>query len=198
MMKFKTMLLKTSLILFLAACSSHQTTSFYQLKAIETETTEHNAPPPNPITILVNPIRFPEYLDRPQIVTRNNKYKLQLSDNHHWAEPLKNEFHRVFLKNLNHRIHPSHAVIYSDLNKVQPNIHLSIEVLQFDTNSQDLAILSVKWAYWLNDKVKHIKRQAKEYRLPIKNKHYESRIEAQSQAIVLFTDDLIASIWKNE
>jgi len=195
-MKFKITLLLTCLTLFLVACSSNQNTSFYQLKAIEAESTEQNIYALNPITVLVNPIKFPDYLDRPQIVTRNNEYKLQLSDNHRWAEPLKNEFNRVFLQNLNNRISPSLAVIYSDLNGTVPDIHLTIEVLQFDTSSHNQqAILTVKWAYWTKDKAKQIKRQSKEYRLPIKNKDYESRIEAQSQAIVIFTNDLITSIW---
>jgi len=97
---------------------------------------------------------------------------------------------------LNNRISPSVAVIFSDLNGSLPDIHLTIEVLQFDTsNHNQQAILTVKWAYSTKDKTKQIKRQSKEYRLPIKNIDHESRIEAQSQAIVVFTNDVITSIW---
>ncbi len=123
------------------------------------------------------------------MVTRDNPYKLKLSENHRWAEPLSNEFSRVLIKNLSNRIAPNHVVEYSELNGAQPVIHLSIKVLRLDVNTDDQAILSVKWAYWTG-KDATIKRFNNEYSVLIKNKTYESRVEAQSQAIALSTDYL--------
>lgn len=186
-MPLKKILLYISLSFLLSACSSHQPTSFYLLKAIDSNI-EVSDSQTKDIIVLVNPIKFPEYLDRPQMIIRDSDYKLQLSEKHRWAEPLKNEFTRVLIANLNNRIYPSHALAYSELNGAQAEIQLSIEVLQLDVNTDNQAVLSIKWAS-KNDK--NIKRFTKRFNIPIKDKSYESRIEAQSQAIAIFTDHVV-------
>ncbi len=193
-MTSKKIFLTISLSLFLVACSSTSSTQFYLLKAINPENIEINRPQLKNLTILLKPIKFPEYLDRPQMVTRDSTYKLKLSENHRWAEPLSNEFSRVLIKNLSNRITPNHILEYSELNGLQPDIHLSITVLRLDINEDNQAVLSVKWSYWTENKAA-IKRFSNEYSVPIKDKTYESRVEAQSQAIALFTDAVVESLW---
>ncbi len=192
-MTFKTILLYVSSLFILAGCGTAPTTQFYLLKAISPENTEINTSQIKSTTILVNPIKFPEYLDRPQMVTRTSPYKLKLSEKHRWAEPLNNEFTRVLIKNINSRISPNHAVEYSELNGAQPNIHLSIKALRLDVNAEGQAVLSVNWSYW-TDQNRTVKRFSNEYSIPVKNKTYETRVEAQSQAIALFANDLIKSL----
>lgn len=188
-MSLKKILLYLALPFLLVACSSSSSTQFYLLKAINPENIEVNKPRSKNLKVLVNPIKFPEYLDRPQMVIRDSSYKLKLSENHRWAEPLNNEFTRVLVKNLSIRIAPNHVLEYSELNGSQPDIHLSIKVLRLDVNADDQAILSVKWAYWLGNNAA-INRFSNEYSIPIKNNTYDSKVEAQSQAIALFTDEL--------
>lgn len=188
-MSLKKILLYLALPFLLIACSSSSSTQFYLLKAINPENIEVNKPRSKNLKVLVNPIKFPEYLDRPQMVIRDSSYKLKLSENHRWAEPLNNEFTRVLVKNLSIRIAPNHVLEYSELNGSQPDIHLSIKVLRLDVNADDQAILSVKWAYWLGNNAA-INRFSNEYSIPIKNNTYDSKVEAQSQAIALFTDEL--------
>ncbi len=48
----------------------------------------------------LGPIRFPDYLDRTDIVTRMGANRLLISQNDHWAEPLRNNFARVLAHNL--------------------------------------------------------------------------------------------------
>lgn len=192
-MQLKKVFLYISLSFLLSACSSQQPTSFYLLKTIDSNIAASDFHTKS-ITVLVNPIKFPEYLDRPQMITRDSHYKLQLSEKHRWAEPLKNEFTRVFIANLNNRIFPSHALIYSELNGVQPEIQLSIEVLQLDINTDNQAVLSVKWVSKVGN---NIKRFTKKFSIPIKDKSYESRIEAQSRAIAIFTDYVVEKVGIN-
>lgn len=193
-MAFKKIFLSISLPFLLVACSSAPSTHFYLLQALETEAIQLNESQLKPITVLVNPIKFPEYLDRPQIVLRDSDYRLQLSANHRWAEPLSNEFSRVFIENLNSRIAPGHALVYSELHGIQPNINLTIEVLQLDVNTADQATLSVKWAYWPEKNTEKMIRLTNEYSVPIKDQGFQSRIESQSRAIAVFSDDVAKTI----
>jgi len=197
-MKLKKILIPLYLSSLLVACSSHQATSFYQLKPTESINPAQKQSLAKPITILVMPIKFPEYLDRPQILIRDNDFKLKLSENHRWAEPLKNEFKRVLLENLNNRIFPSTALVYSELNGLEPDISVSIEVLQLDVNTDNQATLSVKWAYWIAKNTQKTIRLRNKYTVTVKNKDYQSRVEAQSQAITLFTDELLNTLYSSQ
>jgi len=193
-MAFIKVFLSLSLALLLVACSTDPATSFYLLKAVEPSDIKQKSPQLKRITVLVNPIKFPEYLDRPQMVIRDSAYKFQLNEHHRWAEPLKNEFTRVFIQNLNSRIMPNQALVYSEPHGTHPNINLSIEVLRLDINTDNQAVLSIKWAYWVGQETTYIKWLKYEDYVPVKIKSYESRVEAQSEAIALFTDYVVATI----
>jgi len=195
-MAFKKTYLLLSLCIFLVACSSNPTVSFYQLKFIDTENNNLAVPNTKNLTILIHSVKFPEYLDQPQIVIRESAYKLKLSENQYWAEPLENEFTRVFTENLNSRITPNHAVKYSELHGDKADIHLSIKVLQLDVNLEGEATLSVKWAYWPEGNIQNITRLKNTYQVPIKYNNYESKVEAQSQAIAIFSRAVAETLTK--
>ena len=184
------------LSLALAACASNKTTTFYLLRSMEptNQELEKNKSQLKVINILVNPIKLPEYLDRPQMVLRESEYKLQLSEYHRWAEPLKDDFTRVFVKDLNSRIAPSNAVVYSNLNGAKVNNQLSIEVLRMDVNTENQVVLKVKWVLLSEKGTVTIEKQNTEYNVPINDKSHESGVEAQSKAIALFADHVAKTI----
>jgi len=182
-----------SLSLFLVACSSSPVTSFYQLRPIEAAV-PYSSQAKN-LTLLINKIKFPEYLDRPQIVTRKSDYKLQLNENHHWAEPLKNEFTQVFIENINTRMGSKQSVMLLKQSNRIADISVNIEVLQLDVNTDNLAVLTVKWSYWGNTKVLlNPKTEIKSFEFKSKNNTQESKVEAQSQTIAAFSEYLIDSL----
>ncbi|MCK5831258.1 MAG: membrane integrity-associated transporter subunit PqiC [Methylococcales bacterium] len=184
------------LSLTMIACTTNKTTTFYLLKSMEltSQKLEKTTSQSKAITILVNSIKLPEYLDRPQMVLRESEYKLQLSEYHRWAEPLKDDFSRVFVKNLNSRMSPSSAVIYSNLNGTKVSNQLSIEVLRMDINTENHAVLKVKWVLLSEKGIASMEKQNTEYSVPIINKSYESGVEAQSKAIALFADHVAKTI----
>ena len=187
-------ILLISLSLILVACFSSQPTSFYLLRAMETTHSGQNETRFEKITVLVKPVKFPEYLEKPQMVVRENNYKLQLSEYHRWAEPLKDNFTRIFIENLNTRITPGNVVVYSELDGIEPNYQLSIEVLRMDVNTNDQAVLRVKWLLLAGKNDKRIRRLNNEYSIPIKDESFESGVEAQSRAIGLFADQVAEAI----
>jgi len=48
----------------------------------------------------VFPVSMPDYLDRPQIVTRVSENEIKLDEFSRWAEPLKESFYTVLVDNL--------------------------------------------------------------------------------------------------
>ncbi len=193
-MTFKTVFLITNLALFILACSNTAKTSFYQLQAIDTIKLDSKSQFKQPVILLINPIKFPDYLDHPQIVIRENPYKLQLSENHQWAEPLKNEFSRIFIANINRRIAPGRTIDFSERKNIKPDIHLSIKVLQLDVSTQKQAVLSVTWAYWKANTPQNIHRFNNIFEHPVKETSFESKVAAQSLVIAQFSDYVVNTL----
>ena len=52
------------------------------------------------LTIGVGPIRFPDYLDRPGIVTRSSGNTIEIAEFDLWAGSLKDDFMRILAENL--------------------------------------------------------------------------------------------------
>lgn len=193
-MKFLKGSLIVSFILLLMACTSTQKTTFYLLKAIPD--TDLKISSITGVTILVQQPTLPEYLDQPQMILRENDYKLEMTEDHRWAEPIKNNFTRVFVENLNTRVAPSNASIFSELGRLNPDYQLTIKVLQMDVNMDDKAVLKAEWALYNGKEEKLIKRQNSTYTLAVDNKSYESGVEAQSKAIALLAEEIAETIKK--
>ncbi len=196
MMKFIKQIIIISLILVIVACTSNNSATFYLLKAIPSDNLKlaQNKNSMEKITVLVKLLNFPEYLDQPQMIIRENDYKLQINEDHRWAEPIKNDFTRVFVKNLDSRITPNDARVYSKLDGSKPDYQLSIEVFQMDVNMNDEAVLKTEWSLSTGKKAKLVTRQNNEYIVPIKNNSFESGVEAQSKAIGLLADQIAETI----
>ncbi len=196
MNKLKKQILLFFLIINVLSCTSYQQTTYYLLSAIK--------PPPSILEvksnhtlmrILVKNIKFPDYLDRPQMILRDNEYKLELSEYHRWAEPLKDDFTRVFIENLNTRITPNIASNYAGLKGVKPSHKLSVEVLRMDVNTQHQVILITKWSLFSeknNDLA--ITQHKSAYNILVNNKSHESAVEAQSKAIAMLADEVSTTV----
>lgn len=196
MASIKRVIIINLVLLLVVACTSNNSATFYLLKPIPSSNLKliQNNDATAKITVLVKLVNFPEYLDQPQMVIRENDYKLQINEDHRWAEPIKNDFTRVFVKNLNSRITPNDARVYSKLDGSKPDYQLSIEVFQMDVNMDDEAVLKSEWSLSTGKKAKLVTRQNNEYIVPIKNNSFESGVEAQSKAIGLLADQIAETI----
>ncbi len=194
-MKFTTKFLLLSLAILLTACSSQsRQMQFYQLNSVENLETQPLFRITDNIELSVSNIKFPDYLDRPQVLLRSDDYTLQLNDQHRWISPLKDDFSRVLLINLNTHLAPSSVVSASDPTSKKSKIQLHIEVLNLDVNSQNQTLLNVKWRYNSRTDKEKVYRGQKKYQLQFSNPSYPARVEALSQTIALFSEQLASSI----
>jgi len=97
-MKIKSYLLPWILSVgLLAGCAgTTQHTRFLVLSPQTPETLGGQASPTAGLSIGLGPIKIPDILDRPQIVTRIDNNRLQLAEFHHWAGQLDGTFTRFW------------------------------------------------------------------------------------------------------
>jgi uncharacterized lipoprotein YmbA len=98
------------------------------------------------MAIGVGPIDFPDYLRRQQVVTRSSPNKLELSEEHRWAEPLDRNFTRVLCENLAQLPDVQRVEKYPWSHKNPVDYQVAIDVQRFETSADGQAYLVARWA----------------------------------------------------
>ncbi|MGE5548453.1 MAG: membrane integrity-associated transporter subunit PqiC [Solirubrobacterales bacterium] len=95
--------------LILAGCSQRPEPQLYVMspEATATETTKNPAEP----VVAVIRVRLPDYLNRPQIVSRTGPNGLEINNDDRWGEPLDEAVPRVLAENLSHHLPGARVVV---------------------------------------------------------------------------------------
>lgn len=98
------------------------------------------------MSIGLGPITTPDYLDRPEIVTRTGPNELHLSENDRWAEPLGVGFAHVLARDLAARLSAAQIHSFPWYNSTPINYQVEIQVHHFETDSSGRSELVAHWA----------------------------------------------------
>ncbi|HKD69155.1 MAG TPA: PqiC family protein [Candidatus Binataceae bacterium] len=98
----------------------------------------------------MGPVKFPDYLDRSDIVTRVEANRLQYAENDHWAEPLKADFIHVFSDNLSTLLGTQQIVNFPWYSTTHIDYQIAVSVDRFECD-QGNAHLAARWT--INDPV---------------------------------------------
>ncbi len=125
----------------LPGCGSSPPSSFYTLS-------------PSPMTaigsvadsdITIGPIDIPDYLNRPQIVTRGEGSELKLAQFDRWAEPLDDSFQRMLTTNIGNLLGSNEVIEYPSKDRFGLHYHVVVRIQRFDTDNRGNAVLEAKW-----------------------------------------------------
>lgn len=137
------------LIIFflLAGCSSGGSiTSFYLLDPIHSDTaTAQIRKNSTDLSINIISIRLPQYLERPQIVTRSKTNKLELAEYHQWGGNLKKNMSRVLARNMSNLLDTPNVFIFPDRSLAKPDFRVEFVVMKFERDPDQIVRLSIQW-----------------------------------------------------
>jgi uncharacterized lipoprotein YmbA len=129
-----------------AGCATTPPSTFYTLTPIP-EAASRSAPiADGGIAVGVGPVDFPEFLDRPQIVSRAGPNLLDLDELHRWGGSLQDDFLRVLGENLAHLLATSRIQVYPADVRFSLDYRVIAEVLSFEGTAAGEAVLRVRWA----------------------------------------------------
>jgi len=100
------------------------------------------------LTIGIGPVRLPEYLNRPQIVTRAGKNELRMAEFDRWAEPLKENISIVLEENLRVLLRSKGIAVIPWKGSSRIDYRLSVDVIRFDVTTAGKASLVARWSVW--------------------------------------------------
>ena len=97
------------------------------------------------LSVEVASLRLPQYLERPQIVTRSSGNRLVLADYHQWGGNLRKNMMRVLAKNLSRILDTPHIAISPHRPPNPPDFRVDVEVMQFERDVDRKVRLSAQW-----------------------------------------------------
>jgi len=143
-------------------------------------------------TIGIGPLAMPEYLNRPQIVTRGDGHQLQAAPFANWAEPLKQNVMRVLADNIS--VLARNDAVYSYPWRVgyAPRYQLQVAVVQFDADRNREATLIVRWEWVDQVGVPMMTRRRSVLRAPLQGQGDEAVVDAMSRLLMEYSRMAIA------
>ncbi len=131
--------------LLLSGCigSSSPVIKFYLLNPV-------NGQPPGglesgPLHIEITAVRLPQYLQRPQIVTRSGDNRLNLSEFNQWGGNLRKNMLRTLSVNLSRLLNTPNIAIAPYRSVAQPDFRIAIDIIKFEKDHDHKVRLSAQW-----------------------------------------------------
>ncbi len=135
------------------------------------------------MSLAIGPLQFPEYLDRPQIVTRASQNRLDLAEFHRWAEPLKQLFPRVLAENLSSRLSTERIVVRPWQSARPVDYRVRLNVIRFDGTPGGEVSLIARWALLGPDGKELSPPRRSRIAVPTRQTGYEGVAVAMSEAV---------------
>lgn len=197
--RLRTVLALLAVSLVAAGCASTIPSKFYTLtppKAVNA--TAGVTPVEEGDVLAVGPVRLPDYLDRPQIMTRSEGNEIRMAETERWAGSLQEDVSRVLVENLSFLLSGKHVAVVrwsSAMQTMAPfQKRLAVEVLRFEGPPGGTVILKARYALFGPDGKKVISAGESIVREPASGSDYESLTAAMSRALATFSREVAAAV----
>ena len=176
------------LVLLLVGCSSTPPTVFYTLTPLNDAFPQESNPNAlSSIVIGIGPIVLPEYLDRPQIVTRSGSNRLDVNEFQQWGGSLQEDFSRVLIQNLSLQLASNRVRIYPSPEPIDLDYRVFIDVQQFDGRLGEGVKLTAVWTLMDERTGKPLAVRRFDQLAPASEPSYEALVAAHSNALLVLS-----------
>lgn len=136
-------LLLTAPLLASGCLSSHTPhPRYYVLDPVAREAVTRDGAP---LSVEIFSVRLPQYLERPQIVTRRQANQLRLAEYHQWGGNLRKNIGRVLARNLAVLLNTPHVSVAPHLSPRPADFRVELDITQFERLASGHVRLSAQW-----------------------------------------------------
>jgi uncharacterized protein len=141
--------LGAALLASLVACTPTRPTSFYTLSTVA----ERGAAARSGKRLVVGlgTITLPQYLDRPDLVTREGPNQMRLAEFHQWAQPLEPLLTRVMAEDLFALLGAEDVIPLPQRRDVPLDRVVEVDVNRFEANQAGEVVLDARWRVYEGD-----------------------------------------------
>jgi uncharacterized lipoprotein YmbA len=183
-------------LLLLAGCAESKPSRFYVLTPLAAGKPTHA---PDGLAIGVGPVVIPQYLDRPQVVTRSSDNRLDVGDVDQWGGRLSDNITRVLAENLSGLLATDRVSIYPWTDATAVGLQVTLDIVEFERDAGGTVTLS---AFWNITDVASAKILVTRRSTIVKNVDpaakgadaYNSTVAAMSDALATISQEIAAAI----
>ena len=176
-------------LLSLAGCGSSQPVRFYVLSTLA----ERQPAGGGDLAVGVGPVDLPEYLDRPQIVTRSGQNELNLAEFERWGASLKDNTAEVLAENLAALIPSNKVATYPWKRATQIQYQVAVKITRFDRTEGGDAVLSARWKILDADGAERLSRESHYAERPAADS-YAATVAAMNRILAQFSRELAGAV----
>jgi uncharacterized lipoprotein YmbA len=182
-------------ILLLAGCrGTSEKSRFYKLSAI-LSADEATKPAGKGVVIGIGPIKFPDHLDRPEVVTRTSRNALEIGEFDRWAGSLREDFSRVLTENLSILLSTDYVFVFPWGKTIPIDYQVKVEVSRFDGELGKSATLIARWSILQSGEEKALKSvRRSSISKPAEDKSYEAMVAALSRTVEQLSQEIAETI----
>jgi hypothetical protein len=140
------------------------------------------------------PVLIPEYIDRPQIVTRTDDNQIALSEFNRWGGTLKHELTNVLVQNLNVLLAERRANVMLDTLTFDPNFLVTVAVNRFDGQLGNTVWLNAAWSIRDLKAKKMLAVKTSVIQEKAAAQDYAALVAAESRAIAALSREIAAEL----
>ena len=182
-------------LMILGGCATTEPSRFYLLHPMASPEQEAQVTKEEDgVTIVVGPVELPEYLDRPQIVTRVSKNELKLAEFDQWAESLNPNILRVLAENLSILLSTDWIFMYPWTRSSKIDYQIELLVTRFDGTLGDSVVLDALWAILKGDSREVLLTSKSTLKQPTGGQDYGALVSAKSQALANLSREIADAI----
>lgn len=146
-----------------------------------------------PVTVGVGPIRLPQLLARPHLVTRSETYQVQHAESERWSGDLQEEITHTLAGNLSRQLGTEEITIYPWSKSFSPDWQLRVDIQRLDGELGKMAYLEARWTL-IRDKNGLVLTGVSRQQEKIQGTGYEALVATESQLLENFSLEISEKI----
>jgi hypothetical protein len=146
------------------------------------------------IVIGIGPVEIPDYLDKPEIVTRTLSNELTLSEFNLWGGSLKMDVTRVLIENISSFLVSEPVTIVPWRAHVPGSYRIPIYLFRLDAIPDGTVSLKAKWGIVAKDGKTVMAIRESSITKPVKGKEYNDTVNAMSDVLTDLSKEIASAI----
>jgi uncharacterized lipoprotein YmbA len=178
-------------LLLLVGCAGNAPSRYYVLSPLTGESKV--TPEESCVSVGIGPIKLPEYVNRPQVVTRTTPNELVLSYFDLWAEPLSDSVPRTLAEDVARLLCTKEVVLFPWRPSQVPDYRVEVELLRMDGVLGRTVSLEAWWSVSYGAEKARVTRKSS-YSEPATGQDYENLVQAHSRALAALSRDIVGAL----
>ncbi len=171
-------------------CATTAPSRFYTLSPVmETRVQADAASVRTGFNVGVGPVDIPDYLERPNIVTRTGGNELAVAEYDRWAGSLRQDIGRVLIENLSAVLPPGTSVLSWKRN-IPVDYRVAVETTRLDVTPGSEVVLEAQWAIFGKDRKVPLRLRTRTFTEALKNNDYDSAVSGISRVVGRLSEDI--------